>query len=522
MTSLHSDLVQNNLHEAFHYVQTSDPGAVGAGKYWLDTTSSPYILKRRNPGDSAWVTIGASAVAGNVSWINVTDYGALADDATNNTTAINDAIAAVIAQGGGTLYFPWTVDGGKYRHTSNLDPLETEAARTSIRVLFDIGVQLRPSADVLSFNLKQDDSQVFDDVSTTVVFENVWVDPVTPGQATGCRIRDSFGVQFKSSFFTNLKKGVLIESYNSWSEGTQMKGVIIDGCTTGLEFLKTTGQTPAATGSNQSSQIEAWIRTASGGTGVKVGAGCQVYSSEFNLQVWPVGNNSIGIDMQGDGTHSIWHGNVDLAGFTPTPVYALQIGSGATGLDDWQFDMDFRGTYNGGEEESGAVKNASTVSWTHSTMPYGSGGGGGFTSARVFRSTNQTGITSGDTYPAVSFDEDSGDGAFDEGGYWSGGAPTRLTIPDNGTYMFGGNVVWDGNTTGRRDTKIRLNGDNSALLASVGQSVVGANTVQNLSSIKQFAAGDYIELIVFQDSGSNRDLLTSDTDAPVFWITRVK
>jgi len=57
---LHSSLTGTDLHEAFHYVQTSDPGAVGAGKYWLDTSSSPYQLKRRNAGDSAWVTVGSS------------------------------------------------------------------------------------------------------------------------------------------------------------------------------------------------------------------------------------------------------------------------------------------------------------------------------------------------------------------------------------------------------------------------------------------------------------------------------
>lgn len=60
MTSEHSTLTALQLHEAFHYVQTSDPGAVGAGKYWLDTTASPYVLSRRNAGNSAWVTVGAS------------------------------------------------------------------------------------------------------------------------------------------------------------------------------------------------------------------------------------------------------------------------------------------------------------------------------------------------------------------------------------------------------------------------------------------------------------------------------
>lgn len=383
MTSLHSDLTgPTNLHEAFHYVQTSDPGAVGAGKYWLDTTGgSPFTLKRRNAGDTNWDVIGASAAGNGLGWINVAaDFSAVPDDATDNTTALNNAIAAIIAQGGGTLYFPITGDGNKYQHNSDLSALQTEAARVPIHILFDMGVQLRPSADVLSFNMKQDDSQDFSDIVNTVVFENVWVDAVTPGQATGCRIRDSFGIQFKSCFFTNLKKGVLVESFNSWSEGTMIKGCIFDGNTTGIEFLKTTGQTPAATGSNQSSRIEAFIRTASGGTGIKVGAGATVYGSSLDLNIWPVGNNAIGIDMQGDGNHSIWHGLVDLAGQSGlTGTLALQIGSAAAEIDSWQFDMEFAGDYSGGggNEEGGAVDNPSSVTWVHGTMPYGTGGGGG-------------------------------------------------------------------------------------------------------------------------------------------------
>jgi hypothetical protein len=59
MTSLHSDLIELNLHRPFHYEQDADPGAVGAGKYWLDTNSGPpRALYRRNAGDSGWDAVG--------------------------------------------------------------------------------------------------------------------------------------------------------------------------------------------------------------------------------------------------------------------------------------------------------------------------------------------------------------------------------------------------------------------------------------------------------------------------------
>jgi hypothetical protein len=60
MSGLHSDIVGTDLHEAFHYAQDADPGAVGAGKYWLETDTNPYLLWRRNLTDDDWVSIGAS------------------------------------------------------------------------------------------------------------------------------------------------------------------------------------------------------------------------------------------------------------------------------------------------------------------------------------------------------------------------------------------------------------------------------------------------------------------------------
>jgi hypothetical protein len=60
----HSGLTGANLHVPFHYIQDADPGAVGAGKFWLDTNSGPPLkLYRRNAGDAGWDEIGPTAAS---------------------------------------------------------------------------------------------------------------------------------------------------------------------------------------------------------------------------------------------------------------------------------------------------------------------------------------------------------------------------------------------------------------------------------------------------------------------------
>ena len=64
-TPQHKDLTGDDaIHEGAIYVQSADPGAVGAKKMWLDTSAGVgnYVWKARN--------------AGNVAWDLVSDFGA--------------------------------------------------------------------------------------------------------------------------------------------------------------------------------------------------------------------------------------------------------------------------------------------------------------------------------------------------------------------------------------------------------------------------------------------------------------
>lgn len=56
MTS-HATMRGTEVHGPFHYEQTGDPGAVGSGKYWLNT--STWLLSERNSTNTAWQTVNA-------------------------------------------------------------------------------------------------------------------------------------------------------------------------------------------------------------------------------------------------------------------------------------------------------------------------------------------------------------------------------------------------------------------------------------------------------------------------------
>jgi len=61
--AIHPEIVDENLH-APGYVSASDPGAVGAGFMWIDTSGGAdlWIANVRNAADDGWEEVGRGAV----------------------------------------------------------------------------------------------------------------------------------------------------------------------------------------------------------------------------------------------------------------------------------------------------------------------------------------------------------------------------------------------------------------------------------------------------------------------------
>lgn len=99
---------------------------------------------------------------------------------------------------------------------------------------------------------------------------------------------------------------------------------------------------------------------------------------------------------------------------------------------------------------------------------------------------------------------------------------TRITCRVDGTYQIVGNVQWDSDATGDRMSGIRLNGSTFVGLNTTRARVSGSTNV-NVSTTIKMTAGDYVELMAYQDRGSALNTIhdASHQHATVMSVTRM-
>ena len=132
--------------------------------------------------------------------------------------------------------------------------------------------------------------------------------------------------------------------------------------------------------------------------------------------------------------------------------------------------------------------------------------------ARVHNSSDETILSSALT--TLSYNTED----FDTAGLHSTTTTTsRLTAPVAGKYLIMGSARWDSNTSGRRILIIELNGSTQIARDAVSpNNTSGFGPEQTVETVYQLAAGDYVEVVAYQDSGSTLSVQAFGTDSPAF------
>jgi hypothetical protein len=131
------------------------------------------------------------------------------------------------------------------------------------------------------------------------------------------------------------------------------------------------------------------------------------------------------------------------------------------------------------------------------------------TNNAVFASNSVTQVISNATWTSVALDVEQ----FDVGGYHSNVTNnSRFTVPTGlgGKYFFNANVKWANNATGPRIVRFRVNNTTTAVTQEKSSA---AEFADQLSTVWNLSAGDYVELQVYQGSGGNLSLYGDAYDA---------
>lgn len=97
---------------------------------------------------------------------------------------------------------------------------------------------------------------------------------------------------------------------------------------------------------------------------------------------------------------------------------------------------------------------------------------------------------------------------------------TRVTFNTAGVYVLSASVKWEGNASNDRRIELRVNATD--LIVSDEQNMGQADDFnQAVATIWKFAAGDYVELQVKQNSGVDLDILTEGDVSPQLRVARV-
>lgn len=121
-------------------------------------------------------------------------------------------------------------------------------------------------------------------------------------------------------------------------------------------------------------------------------------------------------------------------------------------------------------------------------------------SARLSHSTTQSITTGTDT--GMSLNTEAADA---DGGHSTSSNTSRYAPQTAGVWDLNAAVPFAANATGKREAAFRVNGTTTHHAAAI-PAAVASRMCLNLSGKIPLTVGDYVEVVVFQDSGGNLNL----------------
>lgn len=114
--------------------------------------------------------------------------------------------------------------------------------------------------------------------------------------------------------------------------------------------------------------------------------------------------------------------------------------------------------------------------------------------------------------------------SFDSTSFWSGGTPSRLTIPtgQGGKYLVVAEITWDTATVGNMFARILVNGSAKAAETRSGVNTTTTVESQQVSGIFNLSAGDYLQLAAYWEIGGGAGTRRIKGGQTQVWISAIK
>ena len=167
------------------YIQSSDPGAVGAKVLWIDTTSG-YVLKKRDDANTGWDTLSGDLSAAGTG-INETILDAkgdliaasAADTAAKLTVGADGTI--LVAASGQSTGLQW-----QSLSTAGIQPLDAElTALAGLTSAADKGIQFTGSGTAATYDLTAAGKALLDDANAAAQLVTLGAAPTASPTFTG-------------------------------------------------------------------------------------------------------------------------------------------------------------------------------------------------------------------------------------------------------------------------------------------------------------------------------------------------